>query len=273
MTNVQPTIFPTIEEAMDLARSMVNDMFAGANGAHGRILTDTASFTLPYLNSAISYVLRKLRNEGCTFPTINGWVLNNVPPVVQADPSVFIAIGYNGTYNGQTTVANPRLPGDCYQIYQVRQRVTGSNLPFSSVTQAQTSLVSGYQNNWMGQWSMSNFQLRLNGSLVAQDLMIDYVQLQPPINTPAASFSTTPIYIIDSTDAIAAHIAIQYGEARGGNPTVIASKKEYREECISDMANEYIRRSQTQSFRRISYQGGGSNNAENTTLGGTGVVA
>jgi hypothetical protein len=273
MTNVQPTVFPVIEDVMQLARAFVNDMFPGQNGATGRILTDTAPFTLPYLNSAVSYALRYLRNEGCTFPIIDNWILPGVPPVAEPNTAVQINISYNGTNNGTQSFLTPYLPGDCYQIYEVWATVTGSNLPFQRLDQAQEGLISCYQNNWIGQWETRNFALWLNGSLQTYDLRIRYQQLQGPINTPAANFSTTPIYILDSTDALAAHIAVMYGGSRGANPAAVADKKEYREQCLSDMANEYIRRGQTVTHRRIDYQGGGSNNSGNTSLGTTGVVS
>lgn len=273
MPNAQPTAFPVIEEVMNLARAMVNDMFTNSSGGYGRILSDTNPMTLPYLNSAISYVIRKLRNEGVTFPIIDNWILDAVPPVAEPDPSVQINISFTGTNNGTQNYATPYLPGDCYQIYAVWSRVTGSNLPFTPLQQSQEGLASGYQNQWIGQWETRGFALWLNGSLQAHDLRLRYQQLQPPINTPAASFDTTPIYILDSTDALASHIAVMYGGTRGANPQAIADKKEYREECISDMANEYIRRSQTVNYQRPSYQGGGSNNTGNTSLGTTGVVS
>jgi hypothetical protein len=44
--------FPTVDEVMQLARSIVNDTFPGIAGAQGRIFTNDAQFTLPFLNSA-----------------------------------------------------------------------------------------------------------------------------------------------------------------------------------------------------------------------------
>jgi hypothetical protein len=273
MTNFQPTVFPVLEDIMNLARSWVNDMFPGQNGAQGRILTDAAPFTMPYVNSAIRKVIRKLRNEGVNFPIIDGALLNNLVPVVQPDPSVFVNVSYNGYNNGTQSYPTPYLPGDCYQIYEVRARIHGSNLQFTRIMQAQEGLLSSYQNNWIGMWEIRNFALWLNGSNQAQDLMIRYMQLQPPINPPVADFETTPIYIPDSTDALAADIAIQYGSARGGNPAVLQAKQALFDDTIADIANEYIRRAQSVNYRRPSYQGGGSQGNTNTSLGTTGVVS
>lgn len=271
MTNVQPSAFPTIEDVTTLWRSIVNDTFPGISGTQGRIATDSAPFTLPFLNSAIRNLSRRLRNEGVTFPIKDGVVLGNIPPVVAASPAVFINIGFNGTNNGTTTSSTPFLPGDCMQVYLVRQRVTGSNLPFVVMPEAAGGLQSGYQNQWLGQWEWRQFAIWMNGSLQAQDIMIRYLSGQPPLNTPASAFATTPIFILDSADALACLMAEMYGRARGANPQVIASVSAMADQAIDEMANEYIRRSQTQNYQRLSYQGGGSNVVGDTGLGSTGT--
>jgi hypothetical protein len=243
---------------MQLVRSIVMDTFTGIAGAQGRVFTNDAPFTLPYLNSSIRKILRALRNEGVTFPIKNGIVLGNIPPVVKPDPSVFINIGYTGTNNGTTTSATPYLPGDCMQVYVVRQRVTGSNLQFKVMPQSQEGLPSGYQNNWLGMWEWRQYAIWMNGSLQAQDIMIRYQSGQPPINAPAADFASTPIYIIDSQDAIANLMAAKYGRARGGAPEGIKSCEDEAEEAIGEMALEYIRRGQTVTYSREAYSTGTS---------------
>ncbi len=258
---------------MELTRSIVNDTFTGRGGQQGRIFTDDAPFTLPFLNSALRKLQRQLRNEGVTFPIKDGIILNAVPAVVEADPSVFISIGYNGTYNGTTTSATPYLPGDLMQPYVVRQRQTGSNLQFTPMTQAQQGLPSAYQNNWMGLWEWRGYQIWMNGSLQVQDLMLRYLSGQPPLNTPAADFSTTVINIIDCQDAVANLMAGMYGSARGASPAALQKVAADAAEAIDDMAAEYIRRAQTVTYRRDSYQGGGSNEGTYTDIGTTGTVS
>lgn len=273
MTNYQANFFPTLGEIMTLVRSIVNDTFTGIGGVQGRIIPNDAAVVLPFLNDAVSTVSRKLRNEGCTFPIVDGFVLYNVPPVVVANPDVFVSIGQNGTYNGTTTSLTPALPSDCYQVYKVQQRVNGSNLPFTPMAQADQGLPSAYQNNWMGAWEFRRYQIFLNGSLQAQDLMIRYLQLQTPINTPAADFDSTPIYIADSTSALANLIAAKYGNRLGASGEQINMCKADAAEAIDDMALEYIRRGQTVTYRREAYQGGGSNSTGNTSVGSTGTTS
>lgn len=275
MTNVQISLFPTLSDVMILVRSIVNDTFKGVTQTpgEGRIFTDDASFTLPFLNSAIRKTLRALRNEGCTFPIRDFVNLGSVPPVVQADPAVSVSIGFEGTFNGQTTSSTPVLPGDCMQVYVVRQRVTGSNLQFAPMIQAQEGLPSAYQNQWMGMWEWRNYKIYMNGSLQATDIMIRYQSGQPPINVPVESFDTTPIYLIDCQEAIANHMAAMYGRGRGADKEAIDGVLADAATAIDEMALEYIRRGQTVTYRREDYQGGGSNNIGNTSVGTTGVTS
>lgn len=273
MTNVPQGGFPTIDEVMQLARSIVNDTFTGINGAQGRILTNDAQFTLPYLNSAFRKVQRRLRNEGVTFPIRDGIILNNLTPVASQDPAVFVSVGFNGYFDGLQMNASPKLPGDCMQVSVVRQRQHGSQAQFTRMTQAQEGLATGLKNNWLGQWEWRGYQIFMNGSNVVQDIMIRYLSGQPPINVPAAQFATTNIYILDSQDALANLVALKFGNARGAKADQLAQVKADAEEAIDEMAQEYIRRQQTVNYQRASYQDGGSENGDNTTLGSTGTVS
>jgi hypothetical protein len=270
---VQSSQFETLEDVMDLARSIVNDMFPGSNGAHGRILTDSAPFTINYINSAFRTIQRKLRNEGCTAPIIDGFLIEGLPPVVQADPSIFVSIGQNGYNNGTTVYGSLKLPSDCFNVQQVRQRQTGSNLQFATMMAANDGLASGYQNQWLGMWEWRNYQIFMNGSLQKQDVMIRYTQGMPPYAVPPADFATTTVYVLDSTDALANHIAWQYAAARGAKQASLDYVKGQRDDAVSDMAEEQIRQKQNVNARRPSYQGGGSDNTTNTSLGSTGTVS
>ena len=273
MPNFQQTPFPVVEQVTSLWRSLVNDTFTGLQGTQGRIATDSAPFTLPFLNAAINSLLRKMRNEGCSFPIEDFFVLQGVPPVPTPDPSKFVAIGYNGTNNGTQNFATPALPGNLTQVYRVRARVTGSNLQFVDVPQAKEGLSSAYQNQWLGRWEFRKFQLCLNGALQTYDVMLRFQTGQPPINAPAADFDTTPIYILDCVEALAYAMAADYGAARNANPALIERVQKKADENTDEMILEYVRRQQTDPYRRQSYQGGGSNDSQNSaSLGQTGLA-
>jgi len=276
MGGVQTVVFPTVEDIANLARLYVNDLFTGVGGVAGggRILTDTWVGFLPLLNTALRTTSRKLRNEGVTFPIIDAFLMENIPAVAQPDPSIICTIGFNGYSNGTTNFPTPRLPGNCLQPLVLRQRVSGSNLQFTPMIEAQDGLPSGYQNQWMGMWEWRNYQLCMNGSVQNQDLMLRYQSGQPAISAPAADFSTTPIFILDCQEAVAGFMAMEFGAARGADQQAMAFRKDATDTAISDMAEEYIRRGQTVNYARVSYQGGGSNNTSDDTggLGSVGVM-
>jgi hypothetical protein len=269
----QQNVFPTVDAVCQLWRSLVNDTFPGLQGTQGRIATNSAPFTLPFLNDALKTLQRKLRNEGVTFPIKDFFVINNLPPVVAPDPSVIVSVGYDGYFNGTSSFGDRKLPGDLMQLQVVRQRVTGSNLQFSVMKQSEEGLASGYQNNWLGQWEFRNYKLYMNGSLQPQDIMLRYTTGQPPINAQAADFPTTNIYIIDCETALANLMAGAYGAARGANDALIQRVDAKAQDAIDDMALEYVRRQQTVSYNRPSYKGGGSENDAGTQAGSSGVTS
>ena len=277
MTNVPNSAFPVIGEIRDLARAIVNDSFPGINQipGEGRILTNDASFTIPYLNSALRTMTRALRNEGVTWPIKDYFTILDLPPVVQADPSVFCYVGFDGYFNGTQMYGNLRLPSDCLQIKTLRQRQTGSNLQFTPMQECQEGLPSGYQNQWLGEWEWRQYRIYFNGSLQPQDIMFRYLSGQPPIpkTLDPNDFDITPIHILDCQDAMANLVAKKYGAARGANDAQIKIVDDDYNAAIDEMAREYVRRQQNVTYRRESYQGGGSRSTtDNAALGSTGVI-
>jgi len=77
-----------------------------------------------------------------------------------------------------------------------------------------------------------------------------------PLDVPPAAFATTAINIIDCEEALAYHMAMMYAEARGASS--VESLQAKRDDAIFDMANEFVRRSQTVSYRRQAYGGRGN---------------
>jgi len=262
--------FPTVQTVMDLARSIVNDAFPGitATPGEGRILTNSAAFTLPYLNSAFRTLQRKLRNEGVTFPIQDNVILYNLTPVVQIDPAVQVFVGFDGYFDGTTMHASPKLPSDCMQVLVVQERTSGTDLPFVPMKQPQEGLTSVWQGSWLGMWEWRKYRINMVGSINTKDIRIRYQSGQLPISAPAADFDSTVINILDSEDALAYLVAIQYAQARGAADTALLQQK--AAEVIDDMAQEWVRRAQTVNYRRPAYGGGGSGDQVGGAAGQTG---
>lgn len=265
--------FPVVEDITTLWRATVNDTFPGVGGQQGRICTDDAPFTLPYLNSAFRTLQRKLRNEGVTFPVKDNVILYNLTPVVQQDANVQVFVGYNGYFDGTTMHPTPVLPSDLVQPYLVWEQTVGSGFPFQPMTQPSEGLPSVLQGPYLGLWEWRNYGIYMVGSNMVKNLRLRYLSGQPPLNVPAADFPNTVVNIMDSQEALALDMAIQYGTSRGANPQAIANLTKRRDEAIDDMASEYVRRSQTVQYRRYPYGNGGSNEGGNGIIGSSGFGA
>ena len=251
---------------MQLARAIVNDMFPGVAGATGRILTDDAPFTLPYLNSAFRTLQRKLRVEGVTFPIKDNIILTNLTPVVSQDPNVQIFVSYSGYFDGTSMHPSPMLPNDLIQPLDVQEQTVGTNVPFCPMVKPQGGIPSLIQGNWLQFWEWRNYGIYMPGSNQAKNLRLRYTAGQPPLNTPPANFASTSINILDSADALAGLVAAQYAFARGGASAELAALKANIDEIISDMALEFVRSGQSVIYRREPYQssGGGAPSAGQT---------
>jgi hypothetical protein len=258
MTIAAQSLFPSVDSIMQLARVRVNDTFPGINNTQGRVLTNAAPFTIPMLNSALSTLQRMLRNEGVTFLIQDNFLLPNVTPVVRPDPNVQIFIGYNGYFDGTTMHAAPSLPNDMMQPYMVEEQTTGSGLAFTEMVQPQGGIESCLQGSYLGVWEWRAYRIYMLGSTVNKTLRLRYKSTQMPLDLQPEDFPKTNVNIIDSEEALACDIAAQYADARGADSQRLIAR---RDEAIFDMANEWVRRSQSVNYRRRVYAGssGGTN--------------
>lgn len=259
--------FPNLQEIMDLARSFVNDMYPGTGGTNGRILTNAAPFTIPYVNSAIRSLLRKLRNEGCTFPIKDNVILLNLPVINPPNTMFQLEIGYDGTFDGQQMHATPALPPDLIQPLLVKGALSGTQFSYLPIPGAEEGLPNGLQGPNMGPWDWREYKLCLPGSTQLWNIMLRYQSGQPSINPPPTQFATTFIRIVDCQDALAAAIAIEFGDARGADTTRMQTKYDG---FVDDMANEWVRQSQHVNRRRLPYGGsqGGPLGSQTSGFGG-----
>lgn len=259
--------FPNLQEVMDLARSFVNDMYPGIGGTNGRILTNAAPFTIPYVNSAIRTVLRKLRNNGVTFTIKDNVILFDCPVINPPNNAYQLEIGYDGTFDGQQMHPSPKLPPDLIQPFVVKGALSGSQFSYLPLPVAEEGLPNGLQGPNMGPWEWRNYKICLPGSTQVWNLMLRYQTGQPSINPPPADFGTTLIRIADGADALAAAIAIEFGQARGADTTKMEAKLD---DTLDDMENEWVRQSQHGNKRRLPYGGqqGGPLGSQTSGFGG-----
>lgn len=272
MPNLDTGIFPTMGEIMNLARSKVNDTFRGLRGEQGRILSNSAKFTLPFFNDALKTIGRKLRVEGVKWPVEDNYIMFNVTALAETNPAIQIYIGYDGFFDGIKINPIPRLPPNLAQPYDLWEQNAGSGLPFYPMAQPQGGLPSCIQGPRLGVWEWRKNRIYMVGSTQTKNLRLKFLSGVPNYFTiDPLLFDETPVGIADCSTAMANLIAAAYGGARGGDAQGIAGCLTAADDAIEDMANEAIRRQQTQTFRRRSYNSGGSGENGDTT-GATGVV-
>src|ERR1700761_6956143 len=150
------TNYPTLQDAANLIRTILNDDGAGATGTvgEGQIVVDdaTISVKLPNaLNSALLETYLELGNVGDPTLVADNYIVLNLPPIHgvngigSPDPSAQVQLGYAGFFDGNQWWANYKLPTNLFEPTRVWQRHTSSNLPFHPVQQAQDGLAPVWQ--------------------------------------------------------------------------------------------------------------------------------
>src|SRR5579862_6217801 len=161
--------YPTLSEIMLLARSYVNDTQPGATGTpgEGRTLTDTAPFTVPFINSAVRKLQRELENNGVGTFTVDGWIMQPTA-FPNIDPGTSGFISYTGYFDGTNLNAIPALPPDLLIPLELWERPTGSTLAFQRMTN-QATLPSWTQSGYLRCWNWTQDQINIVGATQQQD--------------------------------------------------------------------------------------------------------
>lgn len=237
---------------MNRARAFVNDAYSG--GA-GRILTDSAPFSVEYLNSALEYVQDRLGNTGVITLIVDNFILTPVTPVPNPNPAIQTNISYTGYFDGTANHATPALPGDCIAVLKLWERAANSSENFVEMAQPQGGLCSRIQGTWLNEWEYRQDAIYMIGSTQTEDIRMRYVTRFTPI-AKGTDLTTVSIQILASTEALAHVVAHRYARARGAPQT--ATMKEDAEEAIRQILNRYIQRAQEIDTHRLPYDDGGS---------------
>jgi hypothetical protein len=279
--------FPFVEEAMLLARSLVNDTFPGATATpgEGQILTDSSTispFTIPFINSAIRRVYRKLGNQGVASLIQDNYILTGLSAVFgangsgAADPATQVSITTAGYWNGNSLDTSNKLPANCLAVLKMWERINGSGNPFGEMVQALFGLPSRNQTMYLGDWEWRGGSnngvpptaatygdgVYMCGCLQATDVRLRMsVSLPSQVSGNGTDFATLQIPVMDSTDAVANYIAAFYTAARGeDDPEVLGRSKilmEAGDGYTMELANRQIRQKQAVPYQRQPYGNSG----------------
>lgn len=277
---------------MILARSLVNDTFPGATATpgEGQILTDSSTispFTIPFINSAIRRVYRKLGNSGVATLIQDNYIILNLSAVDgangagAADPATQVSISYAGYWNGNSLQSSQKLPQNCLAVQKMWERTNGSNNPFTEMVQAEFGLPSRSQTMYLGDWEWRGGSSQGNdptsgpnftdGVFMVGCLQATDVRMRMRVSLPAAvsgngsDFASLQVPVLDCVDAVANYIAGFYTAARGeDDPEVLGRSKllmDAGDMYTAELANQQIRQKQAVPYRRQAY---GSSNWGNT---------
>jgi len=262
MADVATGAFPIAEEVMQLARALANDMLRSTGG---RILTDTANFTLPYLNSSIRRTNRRLALGGVPSLIKDNIIISNLTPTPSADPDTQVALSYAGYFDGVNQFATPSLPIDLLTPLRLWERQTGSLSDFTQMSQPNDGIGSQVPSSWFQKWEWRQNQIFMPGSTQAEDLRVRYAATIPSIQANA-NFSVTVIPIIDGQEALVYGILMQYGFARGSQQRQEAATQ-WETECDL-LINRQSRKDNRRVFRPQGY-GSGNQGIDDALIGTT----
>ena len=234
---------------MNRARAIANDSYRQGKG---RILTDDAPFTVEYVNGALEELTDRLRNNAVITLIQDNIILGPITALAAPDPAIQVAIMYTGFFNGTAMATLPKLPSNILSILALWERQVGSGLPFVPMQQAQTSLPSCFQDNWLGLWEWRQDALWFTGSTIDEEIRMR-AQISLPIVAPNAttSFADTQIGILASINVLANLVLYQYAKARGAQALQTAQIDS--EKYIKLILNRYTRQAQSRPYRRQAY--------------------
>jgi hypothetical protein len=260
-----PATYPILEDIMILARSLVLDTMPGATGTsgEGQILTDSAPFTIPMLNSSIRETYRELGNNGVATLIQDNIILTGITPVngplglAAVDPSVQVSITYAG-YNDGSGVLNTslKLAANVLSVLRMWERTNGTGNPFVPMLPTQFGLPSRNQTTMLGDWEYRQDGIYMCGATQTSDIRYRAsVSLPAQISGNGSDFANLSVPILDCTDVIAYKMAAFYRAARaeGGDLTLAQDYRAKAKEQIDALILRQVRQQQATNYERIPY--------------------
>lgn len=244
-----PQRYPNLQGMMDLFRSQVNDDGGGTDGPQGGIIaTNNAPFTLPFMNAAIRFVYRKLRNVGDPALIIDNYILLGIPPLANPDPAVQVSLGFLGYFDGFANHGNWTLPAGAMGIDKIWERLSGSGLDFHQLREAPDGLRPRHQTGRMNEYEWRGNACWMPGALEELDLRIRCKVALPPILGDTIDFVNTYVPILDADDAIVDRMNVDY--ARRFAPDQLAAADQMSKESIFELQRAVSRQGQRKQNAR-----------------------
>jgi hypothetical protein len=256
--------YPTLQGICDLFRAQINDTFSNNTGtgtgtgeSAGLIMNDTNPDILTFLNAACLDMFAELRNVGSPELILDNWIVTGLPPLMQPDASVQVALGYAGYFDGFQWHPQWRLPIGLARMLAVNQRVTNSGFAFGECQHYPAGIPGALQGLFMSGWEMREGLLWLSGCMSTIDLRIRCRITFPPFLSRAANvinFSSAYVPILDSLNAIADKMLVRY--ARRFAPELLPVAQDAEKTSMSKLRLESVRERQSAENERAEFGAG-----------------
>lgn len=253
--------YPTLQGICDLFRTSINDTFnnsggsgTGQGGGAGLIMPNTNPDLLTFLNAAVADTYAELRNVGSPELILDNYILTGLPALTQPDPSVQVGLSYAGFFDGFQWHSQWTLPIGLSRMMAVSQRQTNANQDFGPCQHFPAGIPGSLQGQLMYGWEMRQGILWLNGATSEIDLRLRCRITFPEFLSKAASiinFSTAYVPLLDSKNAIAAKMLIQYAERFAPELQPLADSREKR--YMGKLRLENVRERQSQENQRAGF--------------------
>jgi hypothetical protein len=259
---VDVTNLPTIQTICNLVRSDVRDDMRGSTNTigEGQILVDDMSISVTlanFFNSAVRELCRQLRIQFAPMLIADNYLIRNIPPMngpmglAVADPTVQVAFGTNGYYDGTEWHESYGLPQGVFEVVRCWERQNSSNDVFQDMGEPANGMAGTYQGQGWGCWEWRQNMVWTPGSLDNRDLRIRYLMTLQAQFVQNADPATTYLPILDCEEAVARKIGRMYARRQGGSMYQIADKEE--KEATRDFLNEVVKRQQGTEYQTLAY--------------------
>lgn len=241
---------------LNLARAVLDDLEV----AGGDILTDTASFTFPFLNAAFRKVQIALAAVGVETMAAEAWLIG-VPAVPTVDPEARVIVDDTGTRivypNGVGNVfqGTPQLPTNLIVPLKLWERQNGTNnFTGPPMVQSNDGLLNMNQQTWLVDWQWMSDGLYFRGALQVQDVKMRFEKELAQLSAP-----TDPVPIRGVLSAAAFELAATFVESRGGALDASPSWQKRIDDEFHLLKAVAARRRQRKQVRRQPYSGRSGN--------------
>jgi hypothetical protein len=192
MPVVPTTAYSQAEDALNLARALVND-------SAGAVFTDT--LLMPFLNSAYRGLQRELAESGVSV------LAEQQDLELDLDPSTGV------TPTQISDVSSPQLPTDCLAPHMLWERATANTtdvfVPMGKFTSG-GSMLNLQPSTYLRLWEWREDKVNLIGATQSITVRIRYEKVLPLL-----TLGTDPVQIRSATDPLAFATAALAARSRG----------------------------------------------------------